>query len=124
MSDKLIFPKDKEGVVKKDIQLNKETVTIVTQQNPLCKFEYNVLVVFTKNGEEIRREVHFNKGRADLTDEIILNKIEEVSKQVDYDLSDEKRIKDIDERLKDIEVIEAEKNDLIEEKNKLTKIKK
>lgn len=43
---------------------------------------------------------------------------------LDYELSDEKRIKDINERLKEIEIIEAEKIDLINEKDKLTATEK
>ena len=115
--EKTIFPKDKEGVVKKEITLDEETITIVTQQNPFCEFEYNVLCVF---GEE-RREVHFNKSRQELTDAEILDKIREVKAQVDYEQSKEYKIIQIDERLAEIENIELEKQELISEKEVLNK---
>ena len=113
--EKTIFPKDKEGVVKKEITLDKETITIVTQQNPFCEFEYNVLCVF---GDE-RREVHFNKSRQELTNKDILDKIREVKAQVEYEKSDEAKIIRIDERLKEIESVEVEKLELISEKELL-----
>jgi hypothetical protein len=119
--NKPIFPKDKKGVVKKEITVDKLPVTIVTQQNPFCEFEYNVLCVFTINGEEVRREVHFSKSRQELTDKEILEKIQEVYKRVSYEHSDEYRAKQIDERLEEIKTIEAEKQELLNEKTTLTK---
>jgi hypothetical protein len=119
--NKPIFPKDKKGVVKKEITVDKLPVTIVTQQNPFCEFEYNVLCVFTINGEEVRREVHFSKSRQELTDKEILEKIQEVYKRVSYEHSDEYRAKQIDERLEEIKTIEAEKQELLNEKTNLIK---
>jgi len=120
-----VFPKTKMGVVKKQVELpNKEKITVVTQQNPFCEFEYNVLCIFNINGEEVRREVHFNKSRQELTDKEILDKIQEVYDRVVYEHSDEYRLKQIDERLKEIEKIEAEKQRLIKEKEELKRDEK
>jgi hypothetical protein len=119
--NKPIFPKDKKGVVKKEITVDKIPVTIVTQQNPFCTFEYNVLCVFTINGEEVRKEVHFNKSRQELTDKEILDKIQEVYDRSLYEQSDEAKIKRIDERLEEIKTIEAEKQELLNEKTNLIK---
>ena len=117
--EKTIFPKDKEGVVKKEITLDEETITIVTQQNPFCEFEYNVLCVF---GEETRN-VHFNKSRQELTDKEILNKIREVKAQVDYEKTDEYKVIQIDARLAEIEKVEIEKQELISKKEKLRRLR-